>query len=182
MPGALMSPASEMDAEYLAAVEAGDMEKAQRMVDEAANKALALSKARENGKLMLLQHETPVAFTVFKPGGDDPSRSGPAIWLGVAGSSLKAGHRLGNRKNANLKNMRLFADIKNPLLLDDEGMVDWAREVFLDGKSDRAKKEFPLLLPEDVVARIKAEGYDGIIFDTKEDRAEMQRRIDEHVK
>ena len=54
------------DAEYLAAVERGDMETAQRMVDEAAERAFANSKIRdEDGKLLKVYHGTDAYFTVF---------------------------------------------------------------------------------------------------------------------
>lgn len=57
---------SRSDADYLSAVERGDMETAQRMVDEAAERAFAKSKIRdEDGKLMKVYHGTDADFTVF---------------------------------------------------------------------------------------------------------------------
>lgn len=56
MPGALMSPANEKDAEYLAAVEAGDMEKAQRMVNQA--DAARLTNA-QNERAKILKNLSP---------------------------------------------------------------------------------------------------------------------------
>ena len=54
------------DADYLSAVERGDMKTAQRMVDEAAERAFAKSKIRdEDGKLMKVYHGTDADFTVF---------------------------------------------------------------------------------------------------------------------
>ena len=57
------------DAEYLSAVERGDMETAQRLVDEAAEEALRSSKLRnKNGKLRRVFHGTNTGdFTVFNP-------------------------------------------------------------------------------------------------------------------
>ncbi len=53
------------DAEYLKAVEAGDMETAQRLVDEAAkNAGVVLDK---NGKPLVLYHGTNADFTSFDP-------------------------------------------------------------------------------------------------------------------
>ena len=57
---------SRTDSKYLSAVERGDMETAQRMVDEAAERAFADSKIRdENGKLIKVYHGTYADFTVF---------------------------------------------------------------------------------------------------------------------
>ncbi len=57
---------SRTDSEYLSAVERGDMETAQRMVDEAAERAFADSKIRdEDGNLVKVYHGTDADFTVF---------------------------------------------------------------------------------------------------------------------
>lgn len=57
---------SRSDADYLSAVNRGDMNTAQRMVDEAAERAFAKSKIRdEDGKLMKVYHGTDADFTVF---------------------------------------------------------------------------------------------------------------------
>ena len=54
------------DREYMAAVERGDTETAQRMVDEAAERAFANSKVRgEDGKLLKVYHGSNADFTVF---------------------------------------------------------------------------------------------------------------------
>ena len=54
------------DDDYLSAVNRGDMETAQRMVDEAAERAFADSKIRgEDGKLVKVYHGTDADFTVF---------------------------------------------------------------------------------------------------------------------
>lgn len=56
----------QSDADYMAAVERGDMETAQRMVDEAAERAFANSKIRaEDGKLLKVYHGSDEDFTVF---------------------------------------------------------------------------------------------------------------------
>lgn len=57
---------SSKDAAYMDAVNRGDMNEAQRMVDEAAEVALANSKIRdEEGKLLVVYHGTEGEFTVF---------------------------------------------------------------------------------------------------------------------
>ncbi len=56
----------QQDADYLAAVERGDVETAQKMVDEAAKAALSDSEARnDDDKLVKLYHATDAVFTVF---------------------------------------------------------------------------------------------------------------------
>ena len=57
---------SKDDTIYLSAVERGDMETAQRMVDEAAERAFNNSKIRdEDGKLLMVYHGSEADFTVF---------------------------------------------------------------------------------------------------------------------
>lgn len=57
---------SRSDADYLSAVKRGDIKTAQRMVDEAAERAFAKSKIRdEEGKLVKVYHGTDADFTVF---------------------------------------------------------------------------------------------------------------------
>lgn len=60
---------SDRDKSYLDAVNRGDMETAQRMVDEVANKSLSESKIRlPDGKLRTVYHGTNTGnFTVFNP-------------------------------------------------------------------------------------------------------------------
>lgn len=54
------------DRDYLSAVESGDMETAQRMVDEAAKEAMKNTKILdEDGNLLVVYHGTDQAFTVF---------------------------------------------------------------------------------------------------------------------
>jgi len=60
------SAMQELDADYMAAVQKGDMETAQRMVDEAAERALAGSKIRsDGGKLLKVYHGSDERFNVF---------------------------------------------------------------------------------------------------------------------
>ena len=57
---------SDRDSSYIKAVESGDMETAQRMVEEDAEKAFSNSKVRgSDGKLRLVYHGTVNDFTVF---------------------------------------------------------------------------------------------------------------------
>ena len=56
----------ERDEEYMKAVESGDMETAQRMVDEAAKKAMPHTKILdEDGNPLIVYHGSSEDFTVF---------------------------------------------------------------------------------------------------------------------
>lgn len=58
--------AQSLETKYLEAIDRGDMEIAQRMVDEAANEAFSHSKIRdENGKLIPVYHGTKDTFYIF---------------------------------------------------------------------------------------------------------------------
>ena len=60
------SVTEQEDADYLSAVESGDIKTAQRMVDEAAETAMSHTKVRgEDGKLLLMHHGTDADFTIF---------------------------------------------------------------------------------------------------------------------
>ena len=59
---------SDRDSDYLSAVERGDTETEQRIVDEAAEEAMTNSVVRdENGKLLRVYHGSGSKFTVFDP-------------------------------------------------------------------------------------------------------------------
>ena len=61
------SISKEQNTDYMKAVESGDMETAQKMVDEVAEKAFSDSKVRgTDGKLLKVYHGTVNDFTVFK--------------------------------------------------------------------------------------------------------------------
>ena len=68
------TPSTPSDTKYLAAVEAGDMETAQKMVDNAAKAA-----GYDTNETFI--HHTFEKFTTFMPGGKTPQLSGRGIWL-----------------------------------------------------------------------------------------------------
>jgi len=123
------------------------------------------SKTRdEYGEPRMFYHATPEDFSVFKPGGDDPERSGSAIWLSPYADFQPAFHRIGGskasgrfREGTNV--MPLYARMQNPLVIDEPGMLDWARDVFAGGN-----QEFPHLMPKNWVDEIRSEGYDSIMY------------------
>ena len=55
--------------------------------------------------------------------------------------------------------MPVHVQAKNPLVLDDPTMIEWARTVFAGGS-----REFPELMAPKWADEIRKEGYDSIIF------------------
>ncbi|KKK81190.1 hypothetical protein LCGC14_2815950, partial [marine sediment metagenome] len=117
------------------------------------------SRVRDNeGRPLAVTHVTTKTFESFKPGGFDPVSSGPAIWF--AGPQHKgdepAAHHV-SQKDPDKKTLTVFLRMNNPLVLDNEDMLEWARDVFADGSS-----QFPFMISREDVETIKDEGYDGI--------------------
>ena len=146
----------------LKAVEAGDMKKAQQMVDEAAKDA--------GYNLTPLYHKTWSDFTKFIPGGKDAERqtwynkdrqrtmvgpSGRAIWLSMDKEDTPAYH---NAKKKGERLLKLYAKMQVPLIMDAD-THDWAVDVFADGV-----KDFPLLVTEEARKEVLEGGHDSIHF------------------
>lgn len=100
----------EMDAEYLAAVESGDMETAQRMVLEAAKLAMPNTKVvDENGNPLVMYHGSPNKFTTFdidKFGRTDLGSFGKGFYFTSVESRAK-------RYGENV--VRVFLNVENPI-------------------------------------------------------------------
>lgn len=97
------------DADYMDAVVRGDMETAQKMVDEAAEAAMPDSKIRgKNGKLLPVYHGTNGSFNVFDPkfsGGKNGTAEGYGIYTS---DNPKVTSAYGNRQ------IKMYANIKKP--------------------------------------------------------------------
>ena len=118
------------DSEYLAAVERGDMETAQRMVDEA---------AREAGYTVETYHGTPETFTVFREYG------GREIGYHV-GTKSAAEQRVQYELNKNI--MRLYTKLGKTIQMPDvfglwNGIHDYVCYV-LDEEDSMVDREFML--------------------------------------
>jgi hypothetical protein len=120
----------------------------------------------EDGSPKVLYHITPKDFNVFIPGGIKEEgknlESGKAIWLSPNKENQPAAHNIwsrGQQFREGTNVMPLYVKMKNPLVLDDKGMADWAREVFADGSN-----EFPQLMPDRWINAVKDAGYDGIMW------------------
>ena len=100
---------TEIDTDYLAAVDRGDMETAQKMVDKAAERALTKSAIRtKSGKLMKVLHGTEDMFTVFDTsvkGGAHGSAEGFGIYTTP---SEDVASKYGERQ------IGMYADIRKP--------------------------------------------------------------------
>ena len=129
------------------------------------NKWFGSSKiTNEDGSPKVLYHATAKDISVLKPGGFDVKMSGPAIWMSDRSDIQPAAHNIGSSTQefrAGTNVMPLYARIENPLVLDDDTMLDWARQSFANGS-----KEFPELITQAYADAIKEEGYDGIIYAT----------------
>ena len=100
---------AETDRRYMAAVENGDTETAQRMVDEAAEEAMGKSKIRgKDKKLLPVYHGTRDAFWRFNTGvkgGVNGTNEGYGIYLS---DNAEITSQYGERQ------IRLYADIEKP--------------------------------------------------------------------
>jgi hypothetical protein len=111
-----------------------------------------------------LYHATPANFKEFKPGGKDPTMSGKAIWMSMDPERQPAAHNIHNYfgkepYKEGVHVMPLHVQAKNPMVLDDKTMIEWAREAFAGGS-----KEFPELLTPEWIDAVRKEGYDSIHF------------------
>ena len=99
-----------MDIDYMKAVESGDMETAQRMVDEAAEQAMKNSAIRDNkGKLLKVYHGTEAEFNSFNDPRHTPN--------GEAGAFFFSPWRSKSEEYGD--NVRAFyLNIERPRLLD----------------------------------------------------------------
>lgn len=125
----------ERDAEYLKAVEAGDTEAAQRMVDEAAKAA------GYNVGPVWHGADPATSFSEFRP-----SPTG-AIWFNE-NRRYASFHSIDTYERGKPKVMRVRLDIRNPLDLRQKGGNQW-----------NAIRDNP-----EVIASAKRDGHDGIVL------------------
>jgi hypothetical protein len=127
------------------------------------NTAMDRAKAMGFDTEVPLYHATKGNFGEFNTGKG--KYSGDAIWTTPHKEFQPVAHSLGRSvgdmhnyvEGANV--MPLLTKIEHPLLLDNEGMVNWAQNSFADGSNN-----FPQLIRPDTVAGLRDAGYDGIKF------------------
>ncbi|MEY2653769.1 MAG: hypothetical protein RLZZ524_797, partial [Pseudomonadota bacterium] len=112
----------------------------------------------EQGKPLVVYHATASDFSIFKPGGNDPSLSGLAIWMTPNKREQPAAHNI-NRNLAvgrfvsGARVLPLYASINRPLVSTD---ATWKSDFAQFGGS-------PWTLTEQQVANLKAAGHDGVM-------------------
>ena len=159
----LSAESQRIDQEYLAAVEAGDMETAQRIVDEAAKAA--------GYKTDPLWHRTWTKFNKFIPGGPDAEvsswlskegtqrtqigPSGRVVFMSFDKEETPSFH---NQKQTGERFIKAYANIRNPLVVDDDTR-DFAIDVYAEGF-----KEFPLLVTEEARKSLVDNGHDAVLL------------------
>ena len=113
----------------------------------------------ETGEPARLYHATTKDFSKFIPGGENPTQSGRAIYLGSEKlrESLPAAHNVPKDSAAGARTMPVYARMQNPLVLDSKDVKEWASAVYADDSS-----QFPYLLKDSTIESLKQDGYDGI--------------------
>ena len=141
------------DAAYLDAVKRGDMETAQRMVREAAAKAMPDTKVLDDdGFPRMVYHGTyQHGFTVFKAKDE-----------GVYTSSSKENAE-GYSFGANSGVYDLFVNAKNPLIVDAEGSK-WSGMKFKGIEKFKKALNTRVVSPADLAVYAREHGYDGVII------------------
>jgi hypothetical protein len=121
-----------------------------------------MDRAKALGYTTEAYHATPKQFTEFKAGGYDPTISGEAVWLSPYADYQAAAHNTGRRANAYKEGtnvMPLLTRGNNPMVLDDQGMLEWAQSAYANGS-----KEFPQLISPKTAQAVRQD-YDSIQFD-----------------
>lgn len=154
------------DADYLAAVKRGDMETAQRMVDEAALEHGAIS---EDGEPTLLYHSTYNSFTVFRREYLGENTEGSATDVGFAALAY-IGHWLSDRDLSQrrayhgARAIRAYVTILNPYRVDSLASLAFDVTYGVDDIDEADARE----LGEAYMQRLRADGYDGVVVQDEE--------------
>jgi hypothetical protein len=151
----------KIDADYMKAVESGDVEAQQKLVDEAAKAAGYETKP--------LWHRTWSKFTEFALGGKNPEtttwrsnegtkrtkvgESGRAIFLSYDQQKTPAFHQ---SKKEGERFIKGYANMNDPLIVDDDTR-DFAIDVFAEGF-----KDFPLIVTEEARNSLIDAGHDSV--------------------
>lgn len=131
----------DVDEDYMAAVEAGDMATAQRMVDEAAERAMPESKVRdENGKLKQMYHGTSAyGFTVFDYGKRKFGLFGTGFYFTDNPNVAQGYTRKGRGTSQGIYDV--YLNITNPLDMDAKADMTAWRKAFNDADYDESYLE-----------------------------------------
>ena len=167
----------EMDADYLSAVERGDMEKAQQMVMEAAKLAMPNTKVvDEDGNPKVVYHGTPNNFNAFSKEmfGTSTDRGiwGNGFYFSDSEQYAKTYEKRGDKQG---KTLSVFLNIKRPLFISlrnggNEGAMyfhELMEKHFTDDIYEDVTRtdELMSVAQERLTADIVANGYDGIVVE-----------------
>lgn len=143
--------------------------KGQQAILPAAESAANLKKfLAESAIKDRLYHATPKSFSEFIPGGDNPLRSGPAVWMtpnkfeqpaahNIRVIPDKPGYMYGNQSGKftpGTNVMPLHSSIKNPLYSSE---ATWKQDFEKFGGS-------PWTLEPSNIQSMKSAGFDGIVY------------------
>lgn len=167
----------EMDADYLSAVERGDMETAQKMVMEAAKLAMPNTKVvDEDGNPKVEYHGTPNNFNAFSKEmfGTSTDRGiwGNGFYFSDSEQYAKTYEKRGDKQG---KTLSVFLNIKRPLFISlrnggNEGAMyfhELMEKHFTDDIYEDVTRtdELMSVAQERLTADIVANGYDGIVVE-----------------
>jgi hypothetical protein len=121
------------------------------------------SKIVDSGEPLRVYHITRGDHETLKPGGNDPSMSGPAIWVGTDPTMQPAAHNVGGfggvfKEGTNVR--PLYARVESPLYIDDDSEMPGLR------KRLKLSALFPQAVTPQDVANVKAAGHDGVVYET----------------
>ena len=160
----------EMDAAYMEAVEAGDMETAQRMVIEAAKLAMPNTKVMDKkGNPTVVYHGTKGKFNTFAY-----SREDIGFHFGTKGTART---RIGRGKDARI--MQVLLNLENPLIFDTD-LGSWDADYIVKDLLEKEMMSYEeakaiLLTPNgykrnstSALVELRqwmiSNGYDGIVY------------------
>ena len=146
-----------MDSEYEQAIRDKDYDKALSLLDAAAEIAMPESKVRDNdGKLIRVTHYTNAEFTEF-----DPDKIGSATDYGAFGRGFYFGNK--DHRNYGSKRYEGYLNLTNPIILNgSEEAYEFKKRMAEFSKSDVLKLNADAA--KAYTEHLKAEGYDGVIF------------------
>lgn len=161
-------PKSTQDADYLAAVERGDEAEAQRVVDAAAERALADSKARgKDGMLEKVYHGTTELeqINVFHRG--KRGNLGPGIYITTDQAYAK---RYANAMGDGGKVYTGYIDLKNPIVCtSSEPAREILRAIYgsdtVYNRRIRTQTNAASILTQADIRKGLQKGFDGVVWD-----------------
>jgi hypothetical protein len=122
----------------------------------------------ENGEPLVVYHGSEADINAFELQGDKRTftnakgfqrtmigDSGFAFWFAPTPDKIRAGHNFSSKSTKGVI-YPLYLSIKNPLVIDDDTREIWQSAV--------ESRDFPLLISEEAMLEVKAEGYDGVYY------------------